>query len=117
MNGLDDCVVPAVVQGGRCGRGRRHSQQRVAAVESVFAERHGVQVLMQQKPQLLVLLAHVVFVSPQSFSMQHGTVDAPHEVRQFQQFGHLLRRKRRGVSAVHIPCSLQTERALKVHDT
>lgn len=85
MHGLDDGVASAGARWGRGGRGRVHGEQHVASVEGVVADRHGVQVLTQQKPQLLVLSAHVVFVFLQSFSLQHSSVDAPH---------HLLHRHR-----------------------
>lgn len=69
MNGLDDRVASGGVWWSCGSRGRVHGQRRVVPVECVVADRHGVQVLTEQKPQLLVLSAHVVFVLLQSFSL------------------------------------------------
>lgn len=47
--------------------------------ECANVDRHGVQVLTKQNPQLVVLLRQIVFVLPQSFSPQHSSVDAQHQ--------------------------------------
>lgn len=85
MNPLDDGVAAAGVWRVRGGRGPVHSEQRVASVEGVAAERHGVQVPAQQELQLLVLSAQIVFVSLQSFSLQHTSVDAPGDLLHLQE--------------------------------
>ncbi len=82
MNAFDDGVASAGVRWGCGGRRLQHSEQGVASIEGIAAQCHGVQVLTQQKPQLLVVCAHVVFVSLQSFSLQHSSVDASPQLLQ-----------------------------------
>ncbi len=91
VNSLDDGVASVAVQWGRGGRGPVHGEQSVASFEGVVADRHGVQVLAQQKLQLLVLSAQIVFLLLQSFSLQHGGADAPHHLLQLR---HVLQTRR-----------------------
>lgn len=69
MNGLDDCVASVGLRWSRGSRGRVHGERHVVAVERVVVDGHGVQVLTEQEPQLLVLSAHGVFVLLQSCSL------------------------------------------------
>lgn len=76
MNRLDDGVASVGVCVDRGGRCAVHGEQSVASVQRVVADRHGVQVLTQQKPQLLVLSAQIVSVFLQRVSMQQSSVAA-----------------------------------------
>lgn len=104
MNGLDDGVASVAVRWGRGGRGLVHGEQSVASVECAVADRHAVQVLAKQKPQLLVLSAQIIFLVLQSFSLQHGAVEAPHHLLQLR---HALQRRRRQESFYCSPSLFQ----------
>lgn len=90
MNGLDDGVTSVLVPWCRRGRCPVRGEQSVGSIERAVADRHGVQVPTQQKPQLLVLSAQVPSLLLQSLSMQHSGVDAPHQLLQLWKLRSLL---------------------------
>lgn len=97
MNSFNDIVASGGVRWGRGSRGLVHGEQIVSSVEGVAADRHGVQVLTKQEPQLLVFTAQIGLLFLQSFPLQHGSVDAP---RHLLQLGYLLQMDTK-VSVLH----------------
>lgn len=73
MNRLNDGVASPRGGGGRGGRGLVYREQS--------ADRHSVQVMMQQERQLLVLSPQSFFVFLQSFSVQQSGAVAPRQRR------------------------------------